>query len=241
MSRVPTNVSFEEWVRCVFDHSVEREAWYWEIDNDTFEPNPVRLVAHSSRLFAESVAALAAFTDEQIDQGFWFLVGSSTELDVLCSDGVPLPDRLHCIRSIARLFEQCFAVRCTPHLSHLLSRNDEQGVGSLNSSCYMWWDLLWHPIALWRDSGFSSRMPVAYQLQVANEDEIDGACIAVMESILELPSIACQESALHGLGHWGKFRQERCRGVITAFLQRHPDIDPKLREYALKAQESKVL
>ena len=241
MSKVPTNVSFKEWVRCVFDHPVEREAWYWAVDSEAFELNPVRLVAHSSRLFAESASALAEFTNEQIDQGFWFLVGSPTELDVLCSEGVPLPDRLQCIHSISMLFEQCFAVRCTPHLSHLLSRKNDQGVGPLNSSCYMWWDLLWHPIALWRDPSFSSQIPVAYRLQRANEDEIDEACISAMELILELPSIACQESALHGLGHWGKFRHERCRGVIASFLQRHPAIHPKLREYALKAQEAKVL
>lgn len=241
MSTVPTNVSFEEWVRCVFDHPVDREAWYWADDDDAFEPNPVRLVAHSTRLFEQSAEVLARFTDEQVDQGFWFLVGAPPELDVLCANVVPLPDRLQCIRSMSALFERYFAVRCTPHLCHLLKRKDEPGVGPLNSSCFMWWDLLWHPIELWRDPGFANQMPVEYQLQVANEEEIDEACIAVMESILELPSIACQESALHGLGHWGSFRQERCRGVIASFLQRHPDIRPELREYALHAQEAKVL
>lgn len=236
MSRVPTNVSLEEWVRRVFEHPVAREAWYWEIDSDSFELDPIRLIAYSTGLFEESGKLLAPFTDEQVDQGFWFLVGSPSELDVLVADVAPLPERLRFIRSIFTLFEQCFAPRCTPYLSHI----DEQGVGPVNSICYMWWDLLWHLITRWRDPGLSSQISVEYRLQDSNRDEVDEACISVMELTLELPSVACQESVLHGLGHWGKFRQERCRRVIASFLQRHQDVRPELRKYALQAQEAKV-
>lgn len=238
MSRVPTNVLFEVWVRHVFDHAVARisEAWYWEIDSETFELNSMRFVAYATKLFEESAHVLAPYTDEQVDQGFWFLVGATSELDILCSDVVPLPDRLRCIRSIFRLFEQCFARRCTPHLSHIT----EEGVGPMNSICYMWWDLLWHLITIWRDETFSRQFPEESRLHQANIGEIDEACISVMESILELPSIACQESALHGLGHWVGFRQERCRDVIAAFLKRHPELRPELREYAVRAQEAKI-
>jgi hypothetical protein len=105
----------------------------------------------------------------------------------------------------------------------------------------MWWDLFWHLFALWRDPDFVRKIPEPYRLQVANENEIDEACISVMETTLELPSVACQESALHGLGHWGEFQKERCRGVIASFLERHQDVRPGLRKYALQAQEANLL
>lgn len=239
MSRIPTNVSFEEWVRCVFDHPVARDEWYWEIDTDAFELDPVRLVAYSTLVFEESAEALAPFTDEQVDQGFWFLIGATSELDVLGADVVPLTDRLRCIRSMFILFEQCFAGRCTPSLSHI----DEQGAKPMNSICFMWWDLLWHLVTIHerlQASDLRHLIPIQARMQTSHRDEIDEACIAVMELTLELPSIACQESALHGLGHWGESRQERCHGVIASFLQRHQDVRPELREYALQAQEAKV-
>ena len=237
MSKVPTNVPFEEWVSQIFAHAVEREGWYWaeDVDSEAYELNPVRLVAHTTQLCEKSASVLAPFTDAQVDQGFWFLVGSPSELDVLGADVVPLPDRLRCIRSIFSLFEECFAIRCTSHLSHM----DESGVGPMNSICYMWWDFLWHLITQWRDAEFLRQIPVQYQLRATDQDVIDAACISVMESILEIPSIACQESAIHGLGHWGRFRPERCHPVIAAFFERHPDVRPELRRYALKAQSPK--
>ena len=241
MSIVPTNVSFEEWVRHIFAHPVERKEWYWaeDVDSEPYELDPVRLVAHTTHLCEQSATVLAPFTDAQVDQGFWFLVGAPSELHVLGADVVPLPDRLRCIRSIFILFEQCFATRCTPHLSHTLSHRDEPGIGPLNLSCYMWWDLLHGLIVMHQDSNLSHQITIYERPQDFNRNAIDEACISVMESILEIPSVACQESAIHGLGHWGRFRQDRCHPVIMAFLERHPDVSPELRPYAWKAQSPK--
>lgn len=81
MSRVPTNVSFEDWVRRVFDHPVTREAWYWEIDSDSFELDPKQLVAYSTQLFKESADVLAPFTDEQHARRVQLLFGVSASIE----------------------------------------------------------------------------------------------------------------------------------------------------------------
>ena len=51
--------------------------------------------------------------------------------------------------------------------------------GALNGICYMWWDLGWYFIP-------------------------DPDMLAMLRSILAIDHVACQESALHGLGHWCK-------------------------------------
>jgi hypothetical protein len=41
-----------------------------------------------------------------------------------------------------------------------------------------------------------------------------------MATVLDLESLACTESALHGLGHWHRAYPERVEGLIDGFLAR---------------------
>ncbi len=116
----------------------------------------------------------------------------------------------------------CFA-RCILHLSHF--REPEPGVGVLNVVCYMWWDIF----------------PLVGQPEDSTRREIDEACLSVMETTLELPSIACQESALHGLGHWGLSYPGRCQGIISTFIQRHTNVRGDLLRYAERAKEGNIV
>ena len=100
----------------------------------------------------------------------------------LCSREVPTKERIHCAEAVGSLFGQLFAPRCSPHLSHL----SETSTGPLNYVCYMWWDEF-PSIA----SAGDSDLPMLHD-----------AALRTMERILLLSSLACQESALHGLGHW---------------------------------------
>ena len=79
-------------------------------------------------------------------------------------------------------FHQLFAPRCTPHLSHL----SEVTAGTLNCVCYMWWD----------------EFPCIALPSDPNLPRLSGTALTTMEHILGLGSLACQESALHGFGHW---------------------------------------
>jgi hypothetical protein len=106
-------------------------------------------------------------------------------------------------------------------LGHL----DEQPTNALNMVCYMWWDII--PIAGQRDD------PQRYAF--------DQECLSVMASTLELPSDACRESALHGLGHWARQYFDQTTAIIDDFLRHHTDIREPLRRFALTARSGCVL
>jgi hypothetical protein len=221
MAKALTNLTFEEWVRHMFDRPVTDPAWHWDTDADFAELEPERVTTYAEKLFNCADELLAPYTDTQANQGLWFLIGDATSpLYALTDTAVPLDERVRCIHAISALFEHCFLPRCTPHLSHL----NEPGAGALNPVCYMWWDIF----------------PLCGQPQDAARREIDSACLSVMETTLQLPSLACQESALHGLGHWGIYYSTHCQGVISSFMQRHDNLRAELRNYAARAREADV-
>jgi len=113
------------------------------------------------------------------------------------------------------VFAQVFAARCVASLGHL----EKVSADPLNTTCYMWWDLF----PSWGQG----------------EREVDAALLSVMEEILSLDSIACQESALHGLGHWHSNHPDRVHEVIERFLQRGT-APAELSSYARSAQQGCV-
>lgn len=211
------------WLKRVFDHPVRRPGWYGDINAAVGRMPPKRVVQHLTWLFRDPVTHLEPFTSAQIAQGLWYLVDNSCSNTMFPLVGLEVPweARRECIRAIPRLFSTLFAVRCSEGLSH----RNEAGENPLNGVCYMWWDLL---------PAHGRANEPAY----ANRDcEFLGA----MEQILFLGSMACQESALHGLGHW-RLDYPRCvEAAIDRFLQEHPRIRPELRRYAENARIGYVL
>src|SRR5688572_6587058 len=140
MDRRITELSFDDWVRFLFDHPVADQQWYWA-DGAPYWIGPAAVsVAYVTRLFEDPLPPLAGYSDAQLNQGFWYLLsnGLSDIMFALSDASVPLEARLRCVRAFTTVFRELFAVRCTPHLS----ASDEPGAGPLNPSCYMWWDLL---------------------------------------------------------------------------------------------------
>jgi hypothetical protein len=64
----------------------------------------------------------------------------------------------------------------------------------------------------------------------------------VLTATLALGSIACQEAALHGLGHW-HWRGDRSQvaPIVDAFIARNPGARPELLTYARAARGGCVL
>lgn len=170
---------------------------------------------------------LKQFSEEQLEQGFWYLVGESSPGDfmgALTDTELPAQVRLRVLRSFVPLFEQVMALRCSPHLSQLA----EGGVNPLNSACYMWWDLL--RFNLW--------------LGQPEPGEFDDEIIATLQRLLKIPHDACRESALHGIGHLCKerpTRREELSGIVDEFLARTPELRPELRAYAERSKIGDVL
>jgi hypothetical protein len=129
---------------------------------------------------------------------------------------VPVDARVRCLRSFVTVFRDVLAPRCTPHLSHL----DEPGAAALNAACYMWWDIL----------------PFAARPDEASGHVLGAAALDAMAEMLALDAIACQESALHGLGHWRHRWPAEVTRIVDAFLRRNPTARPELVAYAKAAR-----
>lgn len=220
-----TDLSFEQWIEHAFSHEVRigRNAWYFDDDIDWWNPAPAVAVSYLTRLFSEPERALRWFSDEQIAQGLTYLVSTSASGDSgwLYAKDVKLEERRRCVESVGTLFARLFAPRCAPLLSHL----SEAPAGTLNCVCYMWWDEF-PSLALPDDPHFQT---------------LHRAALRTLEGILQLDSLPCRESALHGLGHWQRAWPKDVTPIIDRFLAAHPDLDARLSAYAHSARCGCVL
>jgi hypothetical protein len=212
-----SNVDYQAWLRHVFDHepSTDTDHWYWKEPDSWWQVTPADQVTLLTRLFEDPVPALSGFSDDQIAEGLEYLVNDviAGYCEGLRNAEIPLETRLRGISAMFDLFEKLFERRCVPALSHL----DEEPGNKLNVLCYMWWDIIpFH--------GFHSTKP------------IDEACQIVLCKTLQLPNIACQEAALHGLGHWVPAYAEFSRRTIDAFLATNSNLRAELVTYAEAAR-----
>jgi hypothetical protein len=229
------SVTFDEWLKWVFDHPVADEGdkeWWWdEPDADEggrwLDRPAIPALTFVTRLFEDPEAHLSRYSDAQIDQGLWFIVfqANSKHFKWLIDGRVDLGLRKRCIRSIENLSRVLFAPRC--------SGDALNGTQPLDSICGMIWDLV---------------IKDAYHLQdnidgtysEVRDPEIDREFARTLARIIAIPSIACQQSALHGLGHLVHHAQLGCE-VVQQYLDDNPNLRSDLREYALKAIAGEVL
>lgn len=214
-------VTVQQWVDYVFDHTVEDEQWFFDIDAPYLELDATTEATMYAETFERSQELLQPFTPAQLHQGMTFLTSNS------CSDHMfslidPTVDeaiRLRALRSFLPLFQNTMAKVCTEHLSHL----DEPGANPLNLSCYMWWDNLPFPGAnRTKDAAFVA------------------AALEVMRGKLAVPHDAVRESALHGLGHWHLDYPREVTQMIREFLRSKRKLRPDLVDYAKAAAEGMV-
>jgi hypothetical protein len=71
------NARYQEWLKHIFDHEVKEHQWYFEMDAPGFEASPTELVELIGQTFLRSGKDLIKYTDEQVNQGIWYLAGSS--------------------------------------------------------------------------------------------------------------------------------------------------------------------
>ena len=222
------NLTFEEWLAYVFDHPVpvgQEKAWHWDIDRDWWDEDgePASTVQFLTQAFENAAEVFQPFSGAQLNQGLWFIADNScsNHMFALMDTSVPWSARRRCIYSFHQLYEQCFAQRCSPHLSHL----PEPVENPLNMICYMWWDII----------------PISGKPDDPTRREFDEAILQIMESTLQLDSVPCRESALHGLGHWRMYYPKRVGQIIDKFSMSQPVLPEKLKEYMTAAYTGYVL
>jgi len=102
------NYSFDEWVKFVFDHPVSEPAWYWD-DAWNWEGDPNVLLEYATGLFSSPEFLLQEYSSEQLEQGFWFLLGPAGKLDRwVWAKEIDWSVRKDCISSMVNVFEQLF-------------------------------------------------------------------------------------------------------------------------------------
>jgi hypothetical protein len=181
------------------------------------EPDRATLL-RLAEVFEDSVPSLNRYSDAQIGQAFWDL--GSNVFGGLYDGRIDWEVRQRLIRSIEALFRGLFAARCSPVLGHLSETRNP-----LSIACYMWWDF---------DCWCAMPDPLT-------RNPYDAAFLASMKAILAIDHVACQESALHGLGHWQHAHKSEVAVIIDEFLQRSPHIRKELRQYAYDARRGHVL
>jgi hypothetical protein len=219
-----TDLTFEQWLEHAFGKEVRigRNQWFFDQDIDWWDPEPAIAVDYLTRLFTDAPRHLQWFADTQIAQGFTYLLSTSAMGDNgwLYARSVPGEQRRQCVQALSRLFADLFAPRCTPSLGHL----SEAG-GPLNTVCYMWWD----------------EFPAIALPDDPDRAMLHGAALQAMADSLQLPSMACQESALHGLGHWRRYDPQHVERIVDRYLAANAPADQRLLSYARAARTGCVL
>lgn len=234
------DLTFEEWIDHFFSHPVPLSSepiWHDDFNADYWDGPPHVTLEYITRAFENAESVFEYFSDAQLNQGFWYMINEGQPyMSPLLENELPWPDRKRAIRSISTLFEQLFAKRCSPHLSY----RDEPGANPLNSVCYMWWDIF---------PSWGSKKDPEYQAR-------DQEFLNVMAATLKLDAVACQESALHGLGHWHLHYPEVTQEIVDDFIERHQlkpakrqketttptsSLNPELLRYVYRARSGRVL
>lgn len=222
MMAIATN-RYEAWLRHVFDHDVPDHLphWYFDLDAPDFEASDLEIVALIQQTFERSGEDLQRYSDGQVNQGIWYLTSPSCSdfCFALKSNEVPIEERIGAIKSIYRLYADCFAKRCSETLNHLHEPSSE-----LNPICYMFWDI----------------SPLSYLEDSPDERMLADAVFSVLESTLKIPHRACREAALHGFGEIAYAYPARVILVIDRYLKTF-EIDEALLGYAVKARSGDVL
>jgi hypothetical protein len=213
---------YQTFLHHAFDHPEGEEAWFWDIDAPGFEASPETLARLVALVFQRSGSDLRAFSDRQVNDGLMYLLDSACSdiVFVIRDGGFPLELKLDVIRSMRRLYADCFAKRCPEVLGHLSERSDS----ALGYICYMLWDVT--PFSYWPGAG---------------KDEARAEIVKLLDEVLYLDNKACIESALHGLGHLYSDASEAVEDAIDRFLATRRDVPPALHAYAKAARSGNVL
>jgi hypothetical protein len=205
---------YAELIEFAFNRDTDINSWAWDLELQEPTAPPETVAVAIRRLCTNSGEDLKCFNNLQVAGGIKYIFEntfSNYSFDILNSE-LPSELRSSTFQSLNSLFEECFAPRCTPLLSHGLNHILDN---PLNGVCYMFWD----------SSPLSSGGP-------------DALC--VMEKSLYLKNVACVESGLHGLGHAFYKNEKTVETAIDKFLASKPYIDEKLLTYAMNARRGYV-
>ena len=118
------NYSRSQFLTFVFDHPVSEPEWYFNEELE-FEGSDTAALTHCIDLFRNSSVLLTRFRPEQLEQGFWFLLGSEFDLPrYIWDERISSQLRRESILAMVDVYGQLF------------SEDPLETIG------HMWWDLV---------------------------------------------------------------------------------------------------
>jgi hypothetical protein len=213
-----TNVSFEDFVRFLFDRRVDPKPrppkkwnpWYWHV-SVKFDAQIV--CDYYVKLFQQPGFLLTRFTKDQLEEGFWAIQGPNLDCSayrIIHESDLPLSSREECIRSMSHLFKRLFVAE------------------PLDTAVQMWWDSFcydWHCGIRRRERG-------------GEDSELQDVFFETLSRILAIDSEGCQGAALHGLGH---LHHPNTQALVDQFIREHAEISEPMKKYALAAARFEVM
>jgi hypothetical protein len=159
--------------------------------------NPASAVAHVRTMCRNFLEVSKGYSYEELNQGLWAVFGAAISCEQYLFDStVDLGLRLDCIESMYMPFRDVVA--------H--STMDKYG-----SFYFMWWDTILHTFWL---------SQISAQPFSVDTKQIHETMYQTLLKILALDNLACQWSALHGLGH---LNHPLVRETVQNYLDAHRD------------------
>jgi hypothetical protein len=208
-------MNFQQFVAFLFERPDGERDWYFEDGFAVPDMDAQTAVAHTTRLFNSIDLYAGKLTERRFCLGMDYLINpsASDHCYYFVDAAVPESDKVALFASMYDVFSSVFAHKCSDTLSHIAPTPHI----SYNGICYMWWDVL-------------PRHGIPAQQEFR---AIDAAILGTLVKILQLQSSACQEAALHGLGHWHVGYPEFVERVIDDHAARIP---AQLQPYAGNAR-----
>lgn len=143
--------------------------------------NPATVVAHVQAMCRTFSELTKVYSQEQLDQGLWAIFGAAISCERFLDPTVDLALRRDCIESMYLPFRDVVAY---------------SAIDKRDSFYWMWWDMILY--TFWQDAdGYRFDYPA-----LSNDGkQVIEAMYQTLLHILALNHLACQWSALHGLGH----------------------------------------
>jgi hypothetical protein len=205
------NVSFYDWV----EDASNRGRFEMYLDDDHVT------CAYLTRFNLEIVDLVSRFGEEAITKAIWHRYGACGGDIWNATEPVLGRARVEFMRSVKSLYLDGFAGHCSHHFGHIDS--GPECPRPLNGPCHMLWDM----------DGIECRA-------INGDDEMLDLSLEVLAHALVLDHPACQESALHGLGHLLSTDPDRVRPLIQHGYLQTRVVEPELRAYAQTALDGWV-
>lgn len=185
-----------------------------------------------TRLFEAPAFIAERYTDFQIADATWYILGSASEsIGMMACDTVPPELQIRCVRSVTTLYTDLFDRVCGNHGTD--PDSDLLDSAKVDQAVYMIWDM----------SGLE-----LFAMFPHNYPHLVEPAIEILENVLRrCRTSACRISALHGIGHTlcvldhdgDASIAARLRAIIDEFANRL-DVPDWLLKYAMDARSGMV-